>query len=134
MQEQVEGGVELILGVEVDPQFGPFVLVGLGGVLAELLQDVALRPAPVDETEAHAMLGELRGAALLRGYRGAPPVDVDAVAGAVSALSRFAAAHASELEAIDVNPLLALPQGRGVRAVDVLVVRRRDATVEALDR
>ena len=74
------------------------------------------------------MLGELRGAELLRGYRGAPAADLDAVARAVSALSRFAAAHASELDAIDVNPLIALPRGQGVRAVDVLVVHRGGPT------
>jgi hypothetical protein len=72
------------------------------------------------------MLDELRGAPLLHGHRGAPAVDLDAVAEAVSSLSRFAARHAGVLDAIDLNPLIALPRGRGVRAVDVLVVRRAD--------
>jgi acetate---CoA ligase (ADP-forming) len=124
VQEQVEGGVELIAGVNVDPQLGPFVLAGIGGVHAEVLQDAALRPAPVDRAGALAMLGELKGAALLHGVRGAPAADVEAAADAISALSRFAAAHADKLEAIDINPLIALPRGRGVRAVDALVVRR----------
>jgi acyl-CoA synthetase (NDP forming) len=122
VQEQVEGGVELILGVDVDPLFGPFVLVGLGGVFTEALHDVALRPAPVDEGEAMAMLRGLRGAALLDGYRGAPAVDVDAVAKAITGLSTFAAEHVDSLAAIDINPLVVLPAGRGVRAVDVLVI------------
>jgi acetyltransferase len=124
VQEQVEGGVELILGAKVDAQLGPFVLVGLGGVYAEVLKDVSLRPAPVAPDEALVMLAELRGAALLHGHRGAPSSDVNAVAEAVSGLSRFAARHADELDAIDLNPLIALPRGQGVRAVDVLVVRR----------
>jgi acyl-CoA synthetase (NDP forming) len=126
IQEQVEGGVELIVGAKVDAQLGPFVLVGLGGVHAEVMKDVVLRPAPVAPDEALAMLDELRGAPLLHGHRGAPAVDLDAVAEAVSSLSRFAARHAGVLDAIDLNPLIALPRGRGVRAVDVLVVRRAD--------
>ena len=70
------------------------------------------------------MLGELRGAALLAGWRGAPAADVDAASRAVSALSRYGATRAAELEAIDINPLIVLPAGQGVRAVDVLVVER----------
>jgi hypothetical protein len=116
--------VELIAGIDVDPQHGPFVLAGLGGVQAELLRDVTLRPAPVDVEAALEMLGSLKGAALLHGFRGAPPADVDAAARALSALSRFAAAHADRLDAIDVNPLIVLPLGRGVRAVDSLLVAR----------
>lgn len=125
VQEQVEGGVELILGVTVDPLLGPFVLVGLGGVLAEAIKDVSLRPAPVDRDQALVMLRELRGRTLLDGYRGAPPADVGAVADAIVSLSRYGASRAEELEAIDVNPLVALPEGRGVRALDLLVVRRQ---------
>jgi succinyl-CoA synthetase beta subunit len=124
VQEQVDGGVELIAGVNIDPQLGPFVLAGIGGVHAEVLMDAALRPAPVDRAGALAMLEELKGAALLRGVRGAPAADAEAVADAIAALSRFAVAHADKLEAIDINPLIALPRGRGVRAVDALVVRR----------
>jgi acetyltransferase len=124
VQEQIEGGVELIAGINVDPQLGPFVVAGLGGVQAELLRDVALRPAPVTVDGAIEMLSSLRGAPLLQGFRGAPPADVDAAARALSALSRFAAAHAERLEAIDVNPLIVLPQGRGVRAVDALLIPR----------
>jgi acetyltransferase len=124
VQEQVEGGLEVIVGIEVDPELGPFVLVGLGGVLTELLRDTAVRPAPVSEQGAHEMLSELRGAALLRGHRGSPPVDVDAVAAAVSGLSLVGARHAAHLLELDVNPLVARPLGEGVRALDVLVVPR----------
>ena len=124
VQEQVEGGLELIVGIEVDPALGPFVLVGLGGVLTEVLRDTALRPAPVDPATALEMLGELRGAELLHGHRGAPALDVAAVASAVSELSRVAAEHAGELLELEINPLVALPHGRGVRALDLLVVPR----------
>lgn len=122
VQEQVVGGVELILGARIDPQFGPVVVVGAGGVLAEVARDAALRPAPISADEARELLGELRAAELLAGFRGAPPADIAAAAEAIAGLSRFVAAHAAELEAIDINPLIVLPEGRGVRAVDLLVI------------
>jgi acyl-CoA synthetase (NDP forming) len=124
VQEQIEDAVEMILGIKVDPHLGPFVLVGLGGVLTELLQDVAVRPAPVDLDAAQAMIGELRGAMLLHGFRGQPPRDVAALAQAIVDLSRFAAGHSGWLAEADLNPLLVLAQGRGVRAVDALLVGR----------
>ena len=80
VQPMVASGVEVIVGARRDPQFGPLVLVGLGGVLAEVLDDVAVRLAPVSQAEALAMLASLRGAAILRGVRGHPAVDVDALA------------------------------------------------------
>jgi len=122
VQEQVQGGIELIAGVKVDPALGPFILVGMGGVLAELLKDVALRPAPVSPETAREMIAGLRAAALLDGYRGAPRADVDAAAEAVSALSRLAADYSDSLRELDVNPLLVLPRGQGVRVADVLMV------------
>jgi acetate---CoA ligase (ADP-forming) len=122
VQEQVIGGVELIAGVKVDPEFGPFILVGTGGVAAELWRDVALRPAPVTVAVAREMIEELRGAPLLHGFRGAPPADVDAAAAAVSAISRLGADHASVVRELDVNPLLVLGSGEGVRVADALIV------------
>lgn len=121
-------GVETILGVHVDPVFGPVVMFGLGGIFVEVLQDVALRLAPFGLEEAHAMIGEIRGAALLSGARGRPPADVEALAQALSDLSRFAAAHADRLESLDINPFLVRPRGEGAIALDaVLVTRRGDA-------
>src|SRR5205823_2562762 len=114
VQEQIPPGVELIAGVEVDEQLGPFVLVGLGGVTAEALQDVAIRPAPIDRTDALEMIRGLRGAALLEGFRGAEPADVEAAATALSALSRLAADRRDEIAELDLNPLIVLPRGRGV--------------------
>ena len=122
VQEQIPSGVELIAGVEVDEQLGPFVLVGLGGVTAELLEDVAIRPAPIDAVEALEMIRGLRGAPLLEGFRGGALHDVEAAADAVSALSRVAVDRRRELAELDVNPLIVLGQGKGVRAADVLVV------------
>jgi len=124
VQEQIEDAVETIVGIKVDAHLGPFVVVGLGGVFTELLQDVAVRPAPVALDGAHAMIAGLRGAEMLRGYRGQPPRDIDALAQAIVDVSHFAAGHAEWLAEADLNPLLVLERGKGVRAVDALLVGR----------
>jgi hypothetical protein len=103
-------GVELILGCRWDERFGPLLTIGIGGLYTELLADSRTALAPVDEGTAARLLLELRGAPLLRGARGRPPLDVDAAARAAAALSRFAAAH-PEVAAAEVNPLLVLPHG-----------------------
>lgn len=103
-------GVELILGCRRDERFGPLLTVGVGGLYAELLADTRTVLAPVDAGLAERLLLELRGAPLLRGARGRPPLDVAAAAHAAAALSRFAAAH-PEIAAVEVNPLLVLPVG-----------------------
>lgn len=103
-------GVELIVGAKSDPRFGAVVLVGLGGVHAEILDDVAVALGPVDEDEAERLLRSLRGAPFLAGARGRPPLDVSAAARAVAALSRAAAACPAVAE-LEVNPLLVLPEG-----------------------
>lgn len=104
-------GVELILAARMDPIFGPIVMVGLGGVLVEVLRDVAFRACPVSETQARAMIDELKGRAILDGVRGKPPVDVAAAARALARLSQVAAANAGRFDTIEVNPLLAMPEG-----------------------
>jgi acyl-CoA synthetase (NDP forming) len=113
-------GVELIAGARWDERFGPMVLVGLGGIFAETLRDTAVALAPVDPEEAERLLGSLRGAPLLRGVRGRAPVDLAAAAAAVSALSAVAAAH-PEIAEIEVNPLLATPDG--ALGLDARIVR-----------
>jgi acetate---CoA ligase (ADP-forming) len=103
-------GIELLVGARWDARFGPVALVGLGGVFTEVLRDVAVALAPVDEATASELLLSLRAAPLMRGARGRPPVDLHAAASAVAALSRVAAAH-PEIAEIEVNPLLAMPDG-----------------------
>ena len=120
------GGVECILGVRCDPVFGPVVMAGSGGVLAEILDDAAFRKAPIDHAEAKRMIAGLRGARVLEGARGRPRCDVDALAAAIAALSRFAAAHAVTVESVDVNPFVVLPEGEGGLALDALIIERRD--------
>jgi acyl-CoA synthetase (NDP forming) len=117
-------GVETILGVQRDPLFGPAVMFGLGGVLVEVLGDVAFRLAPFGLDEAHRMIREIKGFKVLQGVRGAPPADLEALAEALVRLSVLAAAEAERIESIDVNPFLVLPEGQGAVALDALIVLR----------
>lgn len=120
----VRGGVECILGVQRDPVFGPMVMFGLGGVMVEALRDVSFRLAPFGLEEAHRMIDEIRTRAVLDGWRGRPAADVDALARALVALSRFAAAAGERLESVDINPFLARPPGEGALALDAVLIAR----------
>ena len=122
VERMAEAGVEMIVGVSRDPDFGPMLAVGLGGVLVEVLDDVALSPAPVDAAEAAEMLRALRGRRILDGVRGEPPADVDALVGLLVAVSEFAAAACGVLEALDLNPVIVHPRGQGVSVVDAGIV------------
>ena len=119
VEPMADPGVEMIVGLRRDALFGPAVMVGLGGILAEVLDDVAIRLAPVDPTQALAMLDGLRGKRLLEGVRGRPAVDRAAVAALVVALSDLAMERPDIVE-VDLNPVIATPDG--AVAVDALVV------------
>lgn len=114
-------GVETIVGVSRDPVLGPVVMFGLGGVFVEVLRDVTFRAAPFDVDEAHRMIREIRGYALLEGVRGGGRADVDALARLLSDLSRFAHAHRDRVIGIDLNPVRVMPEGQGVAALDALI-------------
>jgi acetate---CoA ligase (ADP-forming) len=116
------GGLELFVGCTRDPQWGPVIAVGLGGVWVEVLQDVALRPLPIGAAEVKRMLAELRGAKLLHGIRGMPAVDLDAVAAVIARIGDAAVALGPDLEALEVNPLWV--RGSEVEALDTLAVWR----------
>lgn len=122
--QMVERGVEMVVGVTQDDLFGPTVTVGLGGVLVEVLHDVAVRVPPFGEDQARAMLGELRGHALLEGVRGAPPADVDALVEVILRVQRMAMELGDELSELDINPLMVLPRGQGAVALDALAICR----------
>ncbi len=122
------GGVELIAGVSRDPVFGPVVMVGIGGIHAEVLKDVAVQVAPVSEDEALRMLQGLRMFPLLDGARGQPRADLVAAARTVARLSDFACRHAADIAEIDLNPILVRPQGQGVAVLDALMVATATAT------
>jgi acyl-CoA synthetase (NDP forming) len=115
-------GVELIAGVSSDPVFGPVVMVGFGGIYAEILKDVAVQVAPVSEDEALRMIRGLRMFPLLDGARGQPKADVAAAARTVARLSEFACRHAGDVAEIDMNPILVKPEGEGVLVLDALMV------------
>jgi acetate---CoA ligase (ADP-forming) len=121
VQPMAPRGVELVIGARVDPQFGPLVVVGSGGILVELLRDSVVALAPVGPEAAAAMLRQLRGFALLAGFRGGAPADLPAIADAVCRVSELIADHRDRIAEIDVNPLICGP--RGAVAVDALIVR-----------
>ena len=127
----VSGGTELIVGATHDPVFGPVVMAGLGGIFAEILRDVAVRPAPVTEEDASAMLRSLKAFAVLDGARGRPRADLHAAAAAIAAVSRFAAAHAEEVASVDINPLLVRAAGQGAVALDALIIPTAGTTAGA---
>lgn len=127
------GGTELILGTVTDAFFGPVVMVGLGGVFAEIFKDTALRLAPVTEDQALEMLRELKAFALLDGARGRKPADIHAAARAVADLSRFAVRHADAVTEIDINPLLVRDAGEGAVALDALIIGRTHPRQEAAE-
>jgi acetyl coenzyme A synthetase (ADP forming)-like protein len=117
IQPLLKEGVETILGMTRDPGFGPLVMFGLGGIHVELLKDVAFRIAPLTDRDAREMVREVRSFPLLEGLRGAPPTDVAALERALIAVGRLSEDHPT-LEEMDLNPVRALPRGRGVMAVD----------------
>src|SRR4051794_2944729 len=117
-------GVEIIVGTLTDKTFGTMIMVGLGGITTELFHDVIYRPAPVSAEEASAMLGTLKAAPLLNGFRGAAKADVAALSRLISHLSVLAAQHAKHISEIEINPVLVHAEGQGVTIVDALVVRK----------
>jgi len=124
VQEMVQHGVEVIVGVACDPQLGPMLLFGSGGVMVEVYNDVALRRCPITLAEAQAMIAEVKGARLLQGFRGRPAADLEALADTLVRVSHLAVHLEGQLAELDINPLMVLPSGQGVKAVDALVVLR----------
>jgi acetyltransferase len=124
VQEMVTGATETIVGVNVDPQFGPTVVFGLGGIFVEILKDVAMRVAPVSRQDAMEMIEEIKGYKVLAGARGQAKADVDAIADVIVQVSRMALELEDEIAELDINPLLVLPEGKGARVADALVIKR----------
>jgi acyl-CoA synthetase (NDP forming) len=114
-------GVEAIVGIVANSAFGPAVVFGLGGIFVELLQDSTLRLPPVSRAEARRMIVELKGYRLLDGYRGKSRTDVDALAKAIVQVGQLAQDFSGLIAALDINPLMVLPAGRGVIAADILI-------------
>lgn len=125
VQGMVTGDVvETIAGVNRDPAFGSAVVVGLGGIFVELLRDVSLELAPLSPSRAKAMINRLQAAKLLQGFRGKQPADVAALEETLVRLGRMAHALGERLVSLDLNPLMVLPEGQGVRIVDIVMQAR----------
>ncbi len=124
VQPMAKAGREVIVGVNRDPQFGPMLMLGMGGVAVEVLGDVVLAPVPVSLAGARKMVDRLRGAALLGPWRGRPAADVAALCAVMVALSKFSADHADSIAEIDLNPVFVHDDGAGVTVADALIVKR----------
>jgi acetyl-CoA synthetase len=116
---------ELIVGAIRDPVFGLSLTLGAGGIFVELFEDSVILPLPATKTDIHAAISRLKLAKLIYGYRGRPKGDLEAAVGAVSATADYVVKNAASLEELDINPLMVLPEGRGVAVVDALIRRRR---------
>jgi acyl-CoA synthetase (NDP forming) len=122
VQPMVEGAVaEVIVGLSQQVPFGPTILFGLGGIFTEVFEDVAFRVPPFTRQSARAMVEEIKGVALLHGIRGRPPGDIEALIDLLMAFQRLALEVGDDIAELDVNPVLVLPAGQGVVAVDALV-------------
>ncbi len=117
VQQMVSGGRELILGMSRDPTFGPLLMFGLGGIYVEVLKDVSFRVAPLTRREAVAMVREIRGYPLLASFRGSAPADEGGIVDALLRISRLSIDF-PEIQELDINPVIVMPKGRGLRAID----------------
>jgi acyl-CoA synthetase (NDP forming) len=118
---QLTGGVECLMGINRDPTFGPVAAFGLGGVFVEIMDDIAVQACPFDVATARDMIGRIKGADILKGARGQPPADINALACMLSKLSIFAAGAGTTLASIDLNPVMVLPEGQGAFALDAVI-------------
>lgn len=123
VQEMLPDGVEMIVGVKNDRQYGPMLLCGMGGIYVEVFRDAALAPCPVNLYEARAMVDSLKSSKLLYGYRGSAECDVDALCELLVKVSEYAAANSSSLSELDLNPVRVFPKGCGAAAADALIVK-----------
>jgi acyl-CoA synthetase (NDP forming) len=126
IQKMMSPVAELLVGARVDPEFGPIIVVGGGGIHVELYRDVAIRLAPITPQEALAALAATRSGRLLDGWRGAPACDKMAVGHVISALSRFMADFADRVEEVEINPLAVYREGQGCMALDCVMIPARD--------
>ena len=122
VQEMVADAVEVIVGVSYDSQLGATILFGSGGVMVEVYNDVSLRLCPIDESDALEMITEVKGARLLEGFRGQPAADIAALADTLVRVSQLGAQLEGSLAELDINPLMVLPTGQGVRAADAVAI------------
>ena len=124
VQEMLHGGREIFIGMTQDRQWGPTVVLGLGGVLVEVLKDISMRVAPVSRFDVEEMLNELKGVRILQGFRGRAAADIDAMIDIVLRFSQLSVDLKNDVDEIDINPLLVFDNGKGAKVVDCLMTRR----------
>ena len=122
IEKMIFGGIEVVVGVKKDPQFGQIMMFGLGGVAVELFKDVSFGMCPLKPEKARAMIESTKASLLLKGFRGKPPADIDALISAMVKISHFAASHSDQLQEMDINPILVFPKGEGILALDAVLV------------
>jgi 3-hydroxypropionyl-CoA synthetase (ADP-forming) len=132
LEKMVPQGVELIVGLQNDPQFGPVIMVGLGGVLTEIFKDVAFRMLPITIADAKSMLEELKGAKILQGYRGTKPIDQNMLAKALVQISKLGVDNAAYFDSIDFNPIVVYPKSYYV--VDAKIILRKEKKENAISK
>lgn len=132
LEKMVPKGVELIVGLQVDPQFGPVIMVGLGGVMTEVFKDVAFRMLPITIADAKSMLEELKGAKILKGFRGSKPIDMDMLAKALVQIGKLGVENADYVNSIDFNPVVVYPKSYYV--VDAKIILGNQINKNAISK
>jgi 3-hydroxypropionyl-CoA synthetase (ADP-forming) len=124
LEKMVPKGVELIVGIQNDPQFGPVIMVGLGGIMTEVMKDVAFRMLPITTSDAKSMINELKGSALLKGFRGSAPIDLNSVAKMLVQIGKLGVDNADYVNSIDFNPVIVYPKSHYV--VDAKIILNKE--------
>ena len=132
LEKMVPKGVELIVGLQNDPQFGPVIMVGMGGILTEVMRDVAFRMLPITTSDAKSMLAELKGSKLLKGFRGSKPIDINMISKALVRIGKLGVEHATHFDSIDFNPVVFYPKSYAV--VDATIILRNEVKNNAISK
>jgi len=127
-----KGGVELIVGIQNDPQFGPMLMAGLGGIMTEVFKDVAFRMLPITTSDAKSMLNELKGSKLLKGFRGSTPIDTNMVAKALVQIGKMGVDNADYINSIDFNPVIVYPKSYFV--VDAKIILNKELKKNSISK
>ncbi|MBM3910896.1 MAG: acyl-CoA synthetase [Thaumarchaeota archaeon] len=132
LEKMVPKGTELIVGLQNDPQFGPVIMVGIGGVLTEVFRDVAFRMLPITTADAKSMLDELKGSKMLKGFRGSAPIDINMLSKALVQIGKLGVDNASHFDSIDFNPVVVYPKSYAV--VDAKIILRKEIKKDAISK
>ncbi len=132
LEKMVPKGVELIVGIQNDPQFGPVIMVGMGGIMTEIMKDVAFRMLPITTRDAKSMLNELKGSKILKGFRGSDPVDTDMVARMLVQIGKLGVENADHINSIDFNPIVVYPKSHFV--VDAKIILNKELKKGSISR